>query len=131
MLYGVPMRMSALIPNFPYPFLYPGRMGFLVVWPAAWDQPHIANELVHLGIAIELVQFRTGRNVGRTMARGTKIIGTFEAMQQELQEAFKTMRSEKGDEMRKRAREVMGTVRKDMQEGKSWENMMKIGKLMA
>lgn len=26
-----------------------------VVWPGAWDQPWIANELVHLGIELELV----------------------------------------------------------------------------
>ena len=31
-----------------------------VQWPAGFDQPYIANELDHLGVAKELIQIRGG-----------------------------------------------------------------------
>ena len=87
----------------------------LVIWPGGWDQPFIANELVHRGIALELVQIRTGLNIGRTMARGTKIVGTPKAIKDEM------------EEMRMRVQRMKGEVIKDMQEGGSMRNMMRLG----
>ena len=33
----------------------------LVVWPGGFDQPLVANELVKLGVARELIQIREGK----------------------------------------------------------------------
>ena len=98
-----------------------------VIWPGGWDQPFIANELVHLGIALELVQVRTGLNVGRTMARGCLIEGTDQAIKREMTEVVQVISSDKGDVMRRRAEEVKELTLKDMESGTSFKEMMCLG----
>lgn len=70
---------------------------------------------------------RIGLNVGRTTARGVKIEGAEDAIRREMNEVVGVMISEKGEGMRKRAREVREIVLNDMMEGPSSDNMMSLG----
>ena len=100
-----------------------------VVWPGGWDQPLVASEVRELGVARELVQVRTGYNIGQQTARSVLAEGTDEAIKREMEEVVEFMISEKTDGMRERCKEVKKMVIEDMESGKSWENMMALGDL--
>ena len=102
----------------------------MIAWPGAVDQVTIALELstVH-EIAFELLQVRTEYNIGRKTARGPVVVGTPEAMREEMVDVFTKMQGAEGQEMRKRVkamREVM--VRSCRTEGgRSYEAMKSLG----
>ena len=99
------------------------------MWPGGWDQPHVANEVVELGVAREFVQTREGYNIGRKTARGVLVTGTDQAILEEMEEIFTFMSSENGEKMRKRCEEVKQKVVQDMESGRSYENMVALGQL--
>ncbi|KAE9390985.1 UDP-Glycosyltransferase/glycogen phosphorylase [Gymnopus androsaceus JB14] len=75
----------------------------MVLWPLTVDQPLIANQLsVGLKLAYELIQVRNGESIGRRAHRGPAVHGTSEAIEQEMKDVWKLMRSEDGDKMRER-----------------------------
>jgi len=100
-----------------------------VVWPGGWDQPHVASEVCELGIARELIQVRTGHNVGRETACGILVKGTDEAIVKEMEEVFMYMISEDGDVMRERCEQVRKMVAEDMESGISHDNMLALGRM--
>ena len=99
------------------------------MWPGGWDQPHVANEVVELGIAREFVQTRMGYNIGRKTARGVLVTGTDQAILEEMEEIFTFMSSAAGEKMRKWCEEVKQMVIQDMESGRSHENMLALGRL--
>ena len=99
------------------------------MWPGAWDQPNVANELCELGIARELIQVRTGHEVRRRTARGVLVEGTHEAILKEMEEVFGLMASGKSQKLRKRCEEVRKLVVEDMESGISLKNMLALGDL--
>jgi len=52
----------------------------IVAWPGAFDQPSIASQLFNLGVAIEIIQVRTGHTIGPKTALGVMVEGTEEAI---------------------------------------------------
>lgn len=89
----------------------------------------MANEVVQLGIALELVQVRTGHSVRKKTARGVLVDGTEEAIVKEMGEAFVNLTSTRGYAIRKRCEEVKTMVVEDMERGPSYRNMMALGDL--
>ena len=80
-------------------------------------------------MGIELVQGRSGRNVGRRTALGQTIKGTPEALGAELVEVLDSMRGDKGKAMRLRARQVRQELVKDMSDGGAWRTMWDLGNI--
>jgi S-adenosylmethionine:diacylglycerol 3-amino-3-carboxypropyl transferase len=111
------------------PLVYLTVLTHAVVWPGGWDQPHVASEVCQLGIARELVQVRTGHNIGRETARGILVEGTDEAIALEMEEVFRFMVSEQAERMMKRCEEVRELVKEDMERGDSHKNMLALGAL--
>ena len=94
------------------------------MWPGGWDQPFVANELDSLGVAHELVQVRTGHNVGKVTAKGVKVVGTDEAFKEELALALSKLNT-----MRERCRTVGAAVIEDMEQGEAHRSMLRLGQL--
>ena len=98
-----------------------------MIWPGAWDQGYIANELAQLGNAIELVQVRTGHAIGKTTATGITILGSDTAMSGEFDTALRALRQD--PVLRAKAVEIGQRVREDMDSGEAYEAMMALGSL--
>ena len=98
-----------------------------VAWPGAWDQPFIASQLVSLGIAIELVQVRSGHNIGRRTARGVLVKGTTEGIREEIEQVFGMLMGAEGKKMRLRAKELQKRVVEDSEVGEARSGMEKLG----
>ena len=100
-----------------------------VIWPGAWDQPYIANQLVTLGVALEIVQARTGLQIARRTARGILVTGTNEAVSLEIKGAFKTLTGQEGQRMRTAMQRLRDRVKRDMEEGEAKEALLRLGDL--
>jgi len=102
----------------------------MIMWPGAWDQPFIASQLSAAGVAYELVQPRTGHNIGRRTARGVVVKGTTEAIRAEMEAVFLSASGKDGDEMRARMKALGERVREDCDHGEAKASMIALGHLV-
>ncbi|KAF9515824.1 glycosyltransferase family 1 protein [Hydnum rufescens UP504] len=71
----------------------------MVCWPCMTDQPiSAANLSVNWRVAFELIQVRTGPSVGQPTYRGPTVVGSTEAIENEMREVWAAMRGEEGAE---------------------------------
>ncbi|KAJ7656604.1 hypothetical protein B0H17DRAFT_904307, partial [Mycena rosella] len=85
----------------------------LIVWPTAGEQP-INAALLSTGpnaIAIELMQVRTGPQIGPSLRGGPKITGTVEDATAEFRGTFENARSASGAVLTKNAADMARALR--------------------
>lgn len=99
------------------------------MWPGANDHPYIANQLSHLGCAFELLQERTGPNIGQTTARGVYIDGSEAAQARELKQVLTDAFGEPDQRMREEMGKLRIRVEEDMTHGDAWKVMQSFGEL--
>ncbi|KAF9559428.1 UDP-Glycosyltransferase/glycogen phosphorylase [Agrocybe pediades] len=74
----------------------------MIAWPFHADQPEGAYHLTDAGLAIELLQVRTGEHASKPLRRNGKgAAGTREAVGKEIREVLDACRGEKGAQMRR------------------------------
>lgn len=100
------------------------------MWPVAYDQPAIAAQmsLTH-DAAFELINTRTGVNVGKPTARGVMCEGTDEALRKEMKDVFERMRGEEGERKRRNMLGLREKYRKSRESGLSRKAMEEVGKI--
>ena len=81
-----------------------------------------------LGVAIELIQVRTGPGVGRPTYRGIIPVDSPEALMAEFAETWKRLRGAEGLQMTMKIRALNKAVRQSWEDGKSHEAMMSLGR---
>lgn len=87
------------------------------MWPCGVDQPFLANQLSQVEkVGIELVQVRLSEK-GKTLARGTKVLATDEAIQAELRDAMARMDGPEAADFRCRAEELKDRLVDEQREG--------------
>ena len=81
--------------------------------------------------AFELIQLRTGPNVGRPVMRGGFVKGTDEAIRTEMRDVFARARGEEGEEKRRNMLKLRDIVRQSTFEetGLSWDAMNRLGRV--
>ncbi|KAJ7194199.1 hypothetical protein GGX14DRAFT_476586 [Mycena pura] len=91
----------------------------LIIWPAGAEQPINAALLSAEPnpVAIELMQIRTGPQIGPSLRGGPKITGTVEDASKEFKAVFEAMRSVRGEILRANAVKMA----KAMREGRAGE----------
>ncbi|KAK4684627.1 hypothetical protein P7C73_g5543, partial [Tremellales sp. Uapishka_1] len=100
----------------------------MITWPAGFDQPYIANELDHLGVAVEILQTRGGGSIGRPVARnGTIVEGTAAAIEAEMKRLLGD--TQLHERLRTRIQEVSGRVKENRASGESGEAVKRIAKI--
>ena len=81
-----------------------------------------------MGVAIELVQVRTGPGVGRPTYRGITPVDSPEALMAEFVETWKRLRGPEGLQMTVNIKALNEAMRDSRKDGKSHEAMMSLGK---
>ena len=89
----------------------------------------MAKQLTHLGIAQELIQVRTGHNIGRKTALGFMVHGKEETIKREMEDVLLGLTREGGERMRREAAQVRDEIREDVESGGSYREMIEVGKL--
>ena len=80
-------------------------------------------------MAFELLQIRTGHNIGRKTATGVFVEGTEEAIRKEFKAVFGTLSGPEGEKIRKRAKKIQLQIKEDVKSGASYRQMMELGRL--
>jgi hypothetical protein len=89
-----------------------------VLWPCSGDQVQTASAADQVyGCGYELLQIRTGYNVGRKAARGPIVVGTDESLRAEFIEVFGGMKGELGARLRQAMDRTADDVEKDCASG--------------
>ncbi|EIW65805.1 hypothetical protein TREMEDRAFT_66174 [Tremella mesenterica DSM 1558] len=102
----------------------------MILWPAGFDQPYIANELDALGVGYELLQIREGPNIGRPCARnGVVVRGTAEAIRGEFLLAFGDLKGGLVGRLRTRVGEVAELLREDRECGGTFKSMWELSRI--
>jgi len=100
----------------------------MVLWPIMADQPQNAAHLsIDLGVAIELIQVRTGPGVGRPTYRGITPMDSPGALMAEFAGTWERLRGTEGLQMTMKIRALSKAVRESRKDGKSHEAMMSLG----
>ncbi|KAF9551249.1 UDP-Glycosyltransferase/glycogen phosphorylase [Agrocybe pediades] len=74
----------------------------MIAWPFRADQPEGAYHLTEAGLAIELLEVRTGEHASKPLRRNGKgAAGTREAVGTEIRDVLDACRGEKGAQMRR------------------------------
>jgi hypothetical protein len=74
-------------------------------------------------VAFELIQVRTGPSIGKPTYRGVTVLGTTEAIENELREVWAAMRGEEGKAVRQRMEALHDLLRKSKENGLAKKGM--------
>ncbi|WVQ72680.1 hypothetical protein IAR50_002240 [Cryptococcus sp. DSM 104548] len=101
-----------------------------VTLPFFFDQAEIAAQLEQAGVAIDLKQTKTFKDPAHNKLHdGTVIVGTEQAIKEELASVFEKMKGPEYEKMVGKLGEIRAAVEKDKDEGKAKEAMEALGKL--
>ncbi len=79
------------------------------------------------GVGLPLNQFITGFN-GHTTASGVKVVGTEQAIKEEVEEVVKAMRGSEGQRMRMKMGELREVVKTSWESGGAKESTLALGR---
>ncbi|KAG9012068.1 hypothetical protein FRB93_002211 [Tulasnella sp. JGI-2019a] len=101
----------------------------LILWPIAYDQPYIAAVLTRKHkVAFELLQVRTGINVGRpTAGSGTIVLGTDAAIREEMRSVLTLTRGEDAEALRSNMKVLQRAFKESHDSGTARQAMERFG----
>ena len=79
---------------------------------------------VNWRVAFELIQVRTGPSIGKPTYRGVTVLGSTEAIENEMREVWAAMRGEEGKAVRRRMEALHDLLRKSKKDGLAKKGMM-------
>ncbi|KAG8879662.1 hypothetical protein FRB98_005572 [Tulasnella sp. 332] len=101
----------------------------LILWPIAFDHPYISAVVTREAkVAFELLQVRTGVNVGRpTAGTGTTVTGTDASIREEMRSVFEAMSGQAGKELRDNVKVLQKVFRDSHKSGGARQAMERFG----
>ena len=90
----------------------------------------LITSVTRLSVGIPLLQFCTGHE-GRTFADGTQFVGTPQAMSGEMENTWRRVRGEYGEEMRGKLARLKNLVEGSREDGQARVSLMALGRLLA